>query len=103
MKIYIKGFIKGIGLIILANLIHAVLLHFFYEKRGIGIEEGQYPLSMVNRLLSLMLTSFLINRYKLSYGWGLPTFLFGSYIFPFLLGFIEKQKTNSHKLRHENS
>lgn len=77
MKVYFKGFIKGLGLFLVC-LIFSVFLAI------IGVDSG--ILDLLVPITGSFLAMFLVYKFKLARYWYLFALLVGFLAFPFLFG-----------------
>lgn len=84
MKPFMKGFLKGLRIIVFYLLLYVVLNFLFpYFKSVID------SISIISWIIGII---YVIKKYNLTGGWTLMALLFGPFSLPFILGKQEKEK-----------
>lgn len=89
MKIYLKGFLKGLGILFILPLYDLTLTHFMGEN-----SLHTYLVILAN-IVGVIVAFYLIYKNKLHKSWLFLAVLTGFFSYPFLFGYIELNKTKS--------
>jgi len=88
MALYLKGFVKGLGV-----LLPFSILYFLYPEDKEALEaQGFTSADVMIRLISAFAVGLIVRRYRVPYVWVLVALLFGPLVLPLLFGSIEVEK-----------
>ncbi|HTK03452.1 MAG TPA: hypothetical protein VL401_01655 [Alphaproteobacteria bacterium] len=90
IKIYLKGFLKGLGLTLLIGLLN-VILHITLSG-GVYDKIKYSSFDVLFAIGGIIYTSYLIYKHRFPYAWMLVALFLSWWTWPFLFGAIELKK-----------